>query len=108
ASMQGALLRCSGILKNHFQELLNRRNVFTTVLLGMINGLLPCGMTLLAMGYCITLAGPWEGFFAMVLFGVGTFPAMIGFASITKVLVSKLRINYSSLQAGLIILSAIL
>ena len=106
--VQVLLVRSSNALKGHFQRLLNKRNVFATVLLGMINGLLPCGMTLLAMGYCVTLAGPWEGFFAMILFGVGTLPAMVGFASITKSVVSKLRIKYSTLQAGLIIVCAVL
>jgi sulfite exporter TauE/SafE len=108
ANMQDVLLRFSGTLKNHFQQLLNRRNIFTTVLLGMINGLLPCGMTLVAMGYCITVDGPWDGFLAMVIFGAGTLPAMIGFASITRSLVGMLRVSYSTLQAGLIIVCAIL
>jgi sulfite exporter TauE/SafE len=108
AYVQGFLFRFSNALKSKFQKLLNKRNLFATLLMGMINGLLPCGMTLVAIGYCLTLPGPTNGFLSMVLFGLGTLPAMVGFASITRFIVNRLRINYSTLQAGLIIVCAIM
>lgn len=108
AYIQSSVIRFSNILKDHFRQLLNSRNTFGTVMLGMINGLLPCGMTLVAMGYCVTLAGPWDGFFAMILFGAGTLPAMLGIASIARSALGRLRIRYNKLQAGLIIICAII
>jgi sulfite exporter TauE/SafE len=108
AFMQRFVLRLTGSLKNQFRQTLHNRNEFSVVLLGMINGLLPCGMTLIAMGYCITLPGPWSGFLAMLLFGLGTLPAMVGFTAVIKTIVSMLKIRYSTLQSGLIIACAIL
>jgi sulfite exporter TauE/SafE len=102
------LLRFTNGLKSQFQQVAKGRNVMGIVVLGMTNGLLPCGMTLVALGYCITLQGPWDGFYAMVLFGLGTIPAMVGFASIARSLVGRLKIGYSTLQAGLIIFCAVL
>ncbi|HEX8060322.1 MAG TPA: sulfite exporter TauE/SafE family protein [Cyclobacteriaceae bacterium] len=78
------------------------------MLLGMINGILPCGMTLIALGYCITSATPTDGFLAMIYFGLGTLPVMLGLSAILKPLVRKLPVTYNRIQTALMILSAIL
>jgi uncharacterized protein len=108
AFLQRRIFQISNFLKSRFRQTLNNRTEFGVVMLGMINGVLPCGMTLVALGYCVTLPGPWSGFIAMLLFGLGTLPAMVGFAAIIKALVSRLKIQYSTLQAGLIIACAIM
>ena len=108
AFMQRRILQLTNSLKNQFRQTLNNRNESSLVLLGMINGLLPCGMTLIALGYCVTLPGPWNGFSAMLLFGLGTLPAMVGFTAIIKSIVSRLKIRYSTLQTGLLIACAML
>jgi sulfite exporter TauE/SafE len=108
AYVQGRISRSTNILRNNFRPLLSRRDAFATTLLGMINGILPCGMTLIALGYCITLPGPIDGFIAMLVFGAGTLPAMIGFAAIVKSIVGRFNISYSTLQSTLIIACAFL
>jgi sulfite exporter TauE/SafE len=108
AFLQRHALKFSNALKVQFRMLLSKRNAFATVILGMINGLLPCGMTLVALGYCVTLTGPWQGFSAMLLFGLGTLPAMVGVAPLVRSLVSRLNIGYNTLQTGLIIVCAIM
>jgi len=45
--------------------------------LGMLNALLPCMMILAAAGASVTLASPLKGFFFMLIFGLGTAPALI-------------------------------
>jgi sulfite exporter TauE/SafE len=108
AYLQRQISRSTNFLRNNFHPLLSRRDAFATILLGMINGLLPCGMTLIALGYCITLPGPMDGFIAMLVFGAGTLPAMIGFAAIVKSIVGRFNISYSTLQSTLIIVCAFL
>lgn len=78
------------------------------ILLGMVNGLLPCGMTLVALGYCITLDWPADGFLAMIYFGLGTLPAMLGVPTVMKALASKLRLGYKPIQVTLMMVSGIL
>jgi hypothetical protein len=46
--------------------------------MGMINGILPCGITYLALIYCFTLPAAIDGFYFMLLMGLGSLPAMIG------------------------------
>lgn len=45
--------------------------------LGIINGLLPCGAIYIAAVYCAALEGPLDAAAYMVLFGIGTLPVFI-------------------------------
>ncbi|MEP0984303.1 sulfite exporter TauE/SafE family protein [Ekhidna sp.] len=44
---------------------------------GVANGFFPCGLTYVAAAGAVALANPFEGALFMVLFGVGTLPALI-------------------------------
>lgn len=50
-----------------------RRSPF---ILGMVNGLLPCGLVYVAIAGALTVGGFLEGGLFMMLFGLGTIPAM--------------------------------
>ncbi len=63
-----------------FGTWLKKKSAFRPLVLGAMNGLLPCGLTYLAMAYCFVLT-PIDGFSFMVLFGLGTWPVMIGWES---------------------------
>src|SRR5688572_6998809 len=52
----------SMFLKETFSKFLQRRSYGATFLLGSLNGVLPCGLSFLALTYCLTLAGPADGF----------------------------------------------
>ena len=65
-------------LKKGFGIASNQKSGFTTFILGMLNGLLPCGLTYLALSACLILPSATDGFLFMLLFGLGTWPVMIG------------------------------
>lgn len=48
------------------------------LLVGMLNGLLPCGLVYLALAGSLTMGHVGLGAAFMVFFGLGTFPVMIG------------------------------
>ena len=50
-----------------------KRNNF---LIGMLNGLLPCGLVYVALVNSLLVSSPWEGFIFMAVFGLGTLPAL--------------------------------
>lgn len=56
---------------------LRARKPFSFLLLGMANGLLPCGMVYLAIAGALNSNSLWDGIFFMTAFGLGTFPAML-------------------------------
>jgi sulfite exporter TauE/SafE len=66
------------MLKQLFGRALKQKTPLFLFVTGALNGLLPCGLTYLALLFCFTLPSPLEGFGYMVIFGAGTLPAMLG------------------------------
>jgi sulfite exporter TauE/SafE len=109
--MTDALARLSILIKNSFRYFLQRKTNTSILLLGMTNGLLPCGITYLAFTYCLTLAGAIDGFNFMLWFGLGTLPSMLGLTSVLVVIIRKYNLNaglitrYSYIFLGLIVVA---
>jgi uncharacterized protein len=87
------LLKFSTWVKIWFGKFLQRKTVLSMWTMGMLNGLLPCGLTYLALTYCLTLQTPVDGFQFMLLFGVGTLPVMVGFTSVLRYLIQKFHLD---------------
>ncbi len=98
----------SALVKAFFSQLINKKNWLSVLLLGALNGLLPCGLVLIALSYCLTLSSPIEGFAFMAFFGAGTLPAMLGFMGILPVIIRKLKFNVRYVTSGMLLLSGVL
>lgn len=102
------LERLSIFLKIQFAKFYKSKGYWSTLILGTLNGILPCGLTFIAITYCITLNGPLEGFVFMLLFGVGTLPAMFGLTWFLNLLMNKLKWKLSRITTILLIASGCL
>lgn len=69
-------------IKKPFAHFLARKSYGATFVLGMLNGLLPCGLTLMALTYTFVLPAAREGALFMILFGLGTWPVMVGLTAL--------------------------
>lgn len=102
------LQKFSYLLKTKFATFTRTAGLHYTFATGMLNGILPCGLSLIALSFCITLRGPMDGFNFMALFGLGTLPALLGagwaFQSITK----KLSLSSAQLTSITLVISGIL
>lgn len=88
--------RFTSWLKTLFGKFLQgKRNIF---FLGMLNGLLPCGLTYMALAYCLTLNNFTEGFLFMIIFGLGTIPVMVGVLWVLGITLHKLKLNYRKIS----------
>jgi sulfite exporter TauE/SafE len=96
----------TGFMKEKFSVLIKRKNSKSMLLMGALNGLLPCGLTYIALAFCVTLPVPANGFLYMAIFGIGTLPVMLGFTSILSLLAKWVNIN--AISRSLLILSGIL
>ena len=67
-------------------------------LLGMLNGILPCGLVYVALSGALVLGHPTYGFLYMLFFGIGTLPMMIGIVLLKPFKKKKFRF-----QAGRLI-----
>ena len=66
-----------GQLKAQLAQRLQQKSNLNLFLIGVFNGLLPCGLVYLAVLAAIATASPLEGGLFMALFGLGTFPLML-------------------------------
>lgn len=68
-----------GKLISAFGYLLKRPGNFTPLLIGLLNGLLPCGLVYIGITAAIATGHSLYAALYMVLFGVGTMPVMLAF-----------------------------
>lgn len=92
-------------LKALFAHQLSRKSPVAMLMMGGLNGLLPCGLTLMALTWCLSLRGPLDGFNFMVMFGLGTLPVMLGFTGILPLLMKKLQWRLQRVTTAMLILS---
>lgn len=71
----------SSLYKNSFKKVLHSKSNVSFFLLGMLNGLLPCGFVYFFAITAASTADPLYGAFVMFIFGLSTIPAMfsVGF-----------------------------
>jgi uncharacterized protein len=64
-------------IRKAFGRLVQSRNYTSVFSIGLLNGLLPCGMVYLAITSSLLTGTGMKGSLFMALFGAGTFPAML-------------------------------
>ena len=74
----------------------------TPALEGLLNGLMPCGPLQSMQLAALATASPLKGGCAMLAFGLGTVPLMLGLGSLTAVLGRKFRRTANVLGAALV------
>jgi sulfite exporter TauE/SafE len=55
----------------------SKRTYFSVLVIGFLNGLLPCGLVYVAMANALVSPSPAEGALRMIFFGLGTIPMML-------------------------------
>ena len=68
----------SSVYKKAFKAILNSKSNTSFFVLGMLNGLLPCGFVYFFAITAASTADPFYGALVMAIFGLSTIPAMFG------------------------------
>ncbi len=63
-------------VKSKMAHFFKQRTYSSTFFVGMLNGLIPCGLIYVAVAGSMATANIWDGALYMILFSVGTMPAM--------------------------------
>lgn len=87
-----------------FQMLLASRGMAPRLLLGAIMGFLPCGFVYGMLVVVATLPTPWHAALGMVVFGIGTLPALTAVLVTTRLVPVRLRANGTRLVAVILVL----
>ncbi len=64
-------------IRGHISIMYSKVRHYPTFVLGMANGLLPCGLVYLALAGALSAGGLLDGIVFMALFGLGTIPMMV-------------------------------
>lgn len=75
--MAGPLGRPVVRVKNAMAQVLRKRSALTGFSLGLLNGLLPCGLVYLGLAGALVTGSAADGALYMAAFGAGTLPAML-------------------------------
>lgn len=90
-SISVPVVRLVGKLKAAMSAQLRQRSIRALALLGMLNGLLPCGLVYVAMAGAISRRTIFDGVLYMAVFGLGTLPTMLGISLSGKLFPPTLR-----------------
>jgi sulfite exporter TauE/SafE len=74
----------SPLYKKAFKSILNSKSNISFFVLGMLNGLLPCGFVYFFAITAASTADPLYGALVMAIFGLSTIPAMFGVGFLTS------------------------
>jgi len=85
-------------LKIQFNKFIEQKNLLSAFMIGLINGILPCGLVYMAMAGAVGAGGWWQSMLYMFLFGLGTMPLLFVF----MLFKSKISITYSNLFQKLV------
>jgi uncharacterized protein len=80
-------------IKIRFSSLLKHKTNRTFFLLGVLNGLLPCGLVYFALAAATATGTPVKGALFMFIFGLGTVPALLSFGGVLEWLKTKTKVN---------------
>lgn len=86
-----------GKLKTYFSAFLQKRGKPALLGLGLLNGLLPCGLVYVALAASIGIADYANSMLFMAGFGLGTAPAMFAVGMLGTMASPKVRQNFSKL-----------
>ena len=87
--------------------LFGKHSLLSTLALGMLWGLLPCGLVFAMLVLAARTRTVWGGGLTMLAFGLGTIPTLLGFGLAANLLSPKLRGRLQVFAALLIMLFAV-
>lgn len=94
----GRLTFFSSHIQSRFRALFRQRGGGAFLLIGLLNGLLPCGMVYVALAGASATGGATAGLTYMVFFGLGTVPALLTIALMGRLL----RLRFGRLMPRMI------
>jgi len=86
-----------GKIKIQFKNLLARKNRFTLLFIGILNGFLPCGLVYIALAGSLAAADTLYSTLYMFAFGIGTLPMLAVVYFSKNLITSNIRIKINKL-----------
>ena len=97
-----------GKLKKSIGKLFTVRSFSSLFFIGLLNGLLPCGLVYIAIAGAIGTGNSAQGTLYMILFGLGTIPMMLGISVAGNMMGLALRNKINKLIPVLVVVVGLL
>ena len=97
-----------GKLKKKIGEMFSIRSFQSLFFIGMLNGLLPCGLVYMAIAGAIGTGGIAEGSLYMILFGLGTIPMLLAISLAGNIMSLAIRNRINKLIPVLVVVVGLL
>jgi len=98
----------AGKMIGSFRKLFAISSIPSLFLIGLLNGLLPCGLVYIAIAGAINTNDLIHGVFYMIIFGIGTIPIMLAIPLLGNMIGNSFRKKYSKVLSGFIIMLGII
>jgi len=95
-------------VKSRFSLLLKTRKPSTLYFLGVLNGLLPCGLLYMALAASISTGSATNGALFMLMFGLGTVPALVLVGVFANKLKQRFANSFMKVSRVLLVMTAFL
>ncbi len=105
--MESAAVSESGLFRRAFRRLLGMKSPVAVFPLGLMLGLVPCGLSYTMEIKAASSGGFWQGFSLMAAFGLGTAPALAGLGFVSAALAARLRERIYKAAAVLVTLMGV-
>jgi uncharacterized protein len=102
----GAITGGNSPLKR-MRGLFAQQNLLSRLAVGLLWGMLPCGLVFAMLVVASRTGTPWGGALTMLAFGLGTVPTLLGFGLAANLLSPRLRGRLQIVAALLILLFAV-
>jgi uncharacterized protein len=96
-----------GLLRQRMTRHLKKTNLYGMLVLGMLNGAIPCGMVYMALLSSVATGSVWGGAIFMAIFGLGTMPAMLALGIAKRHFTPALRTRIRKLTPVLVAIAGI-
>jgi hypothetical protein len=97
-----------GKLKKSIGQMFSVRSFSSLFFIGLLNGLLPCGLVYIAIAGAIGTGDIAQGTFYMILFGLGTIPMMLTISLVGNMMGLALRNRINKLIPVLVVVVGLL
>jgi hypothetical protein len=97
-----------GEIRNWLGDLFHRKNYRSVFFIGLLNGLLPCGLVYMAVAAAISTASVAKSSLFMAMFGLGTLPVMWSIAFFGSSINMSMRRNIKKLYPYIMLVMALL
>jgi uncharacterized protein len=108
SAISGKIFKYLSWLKQTMAGQFKRRGISSFFTIGLLNGLLPCGMVYIALAGAVSTGSVYKGALFMAVFGLGTLPFMFTVTYFSNLLSLKLRNGLSKAVPVVIGIMAIL